>query len=134
MNMTGYNQYRENSVYTASPEELTLMLYNGLVKFIMKAQHAISKNDMENANKSIIRAQEIVSELMSTLDMKYEVAASLELLYDYMIRRLIEANVKKSSEILDEVLEFAKDLRDTWEQAMRIAKKQVRNSAAAAGV
>jgi len=134
MNMTGYNQYRENSVYTASPEELTLMLYNGLVKFIMKAQHAISKNDMENANESIIRAQEIVSELMSTLDMKYEVAASLELLYDYMIRRLIEANVKKSSEILDEVLEFAKDLRDTWEQAMRIAKKQVRNSAAAAGV
>jgi len=134
MNVTGYNQYRENSVYTASPEELTLMLYNGLVKFIMKAQHAISKNDMENANESIIRAQEIVSELMSTLDMKYEVAASLELLYDYMIRRLIEANVKKSSEILDEVLEFAKDLRDTWEQAMRIAKKQVRNSAAAAGV
>lgn len=134
MNVTGYNQYRENSVYTASPEELTLMLYNGLVKFIMKAQYAIQKDDIEGANENILKAQDIITELMSTLDMKYEVAASLELLYDYMIRRLIEANVKKSSEILDEVLEFAKDLRDTWEQAMRIAKKQVRNSAAAAGV
>lgn len=133
MNMAAYNQYRENSVYTASPEELTLMLYNGLIKFIMKAQNAISKKDIEGANENILRAQDIVSELMSTLDKKYEIANNLEMLYDFMLRRLIEANVKKSSEILDEVLEFAKELRDTWEQAMRIARKQTRSSAAAAG-
>nr|WP_201764003.1 flagellar export chaperone FliS [Thermoclostridium stercorarium] len=131
--MAAYNQYRENSVYTASPEELTLMLYNGLIKFIMKAQNAISKKDIEGANENILRAQDIVSELMSTLDKKYEIANNLEMLYDFMLRRLIEANVKKSCEILDEVLEFAKELRDTWEQAMRIARKQTRSSAAAAG-
>jgi len=134
MNITGYDQYKENSVYTASPEELTYMLYNGLVKFIMKAQHAISKKDMELANESILKAQAIVTELISTLDDKYEIAASLTLLYDYMLRRLIDANVQKSAEILDEVLDFAKDLRDTWEQAMKIARKQLKNSATAAGI
>lgn len=134
MNVTGYNQYKENSVYTANPEELTYMLYNGLVKFIMKAQNAIEKNNMESANENIIKSQNIVGELMSTLDERYEIASSLSLLYDYMLRRLIEANVKKSNEILDEVLDFAKQLRDTWEQAMKIAKKQVRNSVTAAGI
>jgi len=134
MNITGYDQYKENSVYTASPEELTYMLYNGLVKFIMKAQHAISKKDMELANESILKSQAIVTELISTLDDKYEIAASLTLLYDYMLRRLIDANVQKSAEILNEVLDFAKDLRDTWEQAMKIARKQLKNSATAAGI
>lgn len=134
MNNNVYNQYRENSIYTASPEELTLMLYNGLVKFIMKAQYEISKGNMEGANENILKSQAIVTELMSTLDKQYEVASSLELMYDYMKRRLIEANVKKSNEILNEVLSYAKELRDTWEQAMKIAKKQTRNNVAAAGV
>lgn len=134
MNVKGYNQYRENSVYTASPEELTLMLYNGLVKFIMKAQHALSKNDIEGTNENIQKAEDIIVELMSSLDKKYEIAVSLELLYDYMMRRLVEANMKKSSEILDEMLEFAKDLRDTWEQAIKLARKQMKTNAAAAGI
>lgn len=134
MNRAGYKQYKENSVYTANPEELTYMLYNGLVKFIMKAQYAISKKDVEGANENILKSQAIIIELTATLDEKYEISASLSLLYDYMNRRLIEANIQKSSEILDEVLDFAKQLRDTWEQAMKIAKKQIKNSATAAGI
>lgn len=134
MNIAGYNQYKENSVYTANPEELTFMLYNGLVKFVMKAQYALSKGDLESTNENIIKSQEIIIELMSSLDEKYEISSSLSSLYDYMLRRLIEANVQKSSEILDEILNFAKELRDTWEQAMKIAKKQLKNSAAAAGI
>jgi len=122
--MTGYDQYKENSVYTAQPEELTLMLYNGLVKFIMKAQYAISKNDIQKTHENIIKAQDIVLEFMSTLDRKYEVSESLMLLYDYMNRRLIEANLHKNNEILNEVLGLSKQLRDTWEQAMKIAKNQ----------
>lgn len=119
-----YSQYKENSVYTASPEELTLMLYNGLVKFIMQAQKAIEDVDLEKANNSLIRAQDIVIEFQKTLDLKYELSGSLYLLYDYMYRRLIEGNVNKDKEILDEVLSFAKELRDTWAQAMKIAKRQ----------
>lgn len=133
MNNEAFNQYKTNSVYTANPEELTLMLYNGLVKFIMKAQYAISKNDMESANENIIKSQQIITELMSTLDKKYEIANNLLLLYDYMLRRLIEANVKKNAGILDEVLDFVKQLRDTWEQAMKIAKQQTRKTLAASG-
>lgn len=119
-----YNQYRENSILTASPEELTLMLYNGLVKFIMRALDAVEKNRIEEAHSNIVRAQDIVQEFMLTLDRKYPVAASLELIYDYMLRRLIEANIRKDAEILNEVLNMVRQLRDTWEQAMKLAKRQ----------
>ncbi len=121
----GYNQYKENSVYTATPEELTLMLYNGLVKFIMLAQSAIDDKNIERANSSIIRAQDIVREFQVTLDMKYEVSKHLDSIYDYMYRRLIQANIKKDNDVLEEVLGMAKDLRDTWTQAMKLAKRQV---------
>lgn len=121
-----YNQYRENAIFTSTPEELTLMLYNGLIKFIMQAQAAIDEKDIEKANNSIIRAQEIVLEFQATLDMKYEVSNNLMLLYDYMYRRLMEANIRKDKDILGEVLGFAKELRDIWAQAMKIAKKQSR--------
>jgi len=131
MNITGYDHYRENSATTAKPEELTLMLYNGLVKFIMKAQYALSKNDIQGAHENIIKSQNIIHEFMSTLDRKYELSESLMLLYDYMDRRLVEANMQKNTEILSEVLDFAKQLRDTWEQAMKIARNPQKKAAAA---
>jgi len=118
-----YQQYKEKSIQTASPEELTLMLYNGLVKFIMRAIDAVEKQKVEEAHNNIIRAQDIVREFMATLDKKYEIAVSLELLYDYMLRRLIEANTHKDAAILGEVLDMAKQLRDTWEQAMKLARQ-----------
>jgi flagellar secretion chaperone FliS len=119
-----YSKYKENSVFTASPEELTLMLYNGLVKFIMQAQLSVEEKSLEKANRSIIRAQDIIMEFQTTLDMKYEISQNLALLYDYMYRRLLDANIKKDKAILEEVLGFAKELRDTWAQAMKIAKTQ----------
>ncbi|MCX7920753.1 MAG: flagellar export chaperone FliS [Clostridia bacterium] len=122
----GYEQYKESSVLTASPEELTLMLYNGLVKFIMKAQQGLDEKNLEKVSNSIIRAQDIIVEFRTTLDMKYEISKNLELIYDYMHRQLIDANLKKDKEILEEVLGLAKELRDTWAQAMKIAKQQPR--------
>jgi len=119
-----YNAYKQNSILTASPEELTLMLYNGLIRFILRAQRAIEENDIEKANESIIRAEDIIVEFQSTLDMSYELSKGLFLLYDYMYRRLIDANISKDKEILEEVLHFARDLRDTWAQAMKLAKGQ----------
>lgn len=118
-----YDQYIKNSIFTSSPEELTLMLYNGLVKFIMQARHAIDENETEKAHNSIVRAEEIILEFISTLDMKYDISKNLAALYDYMYRRLIEANIKKDTAILEEVLGMAKELRDTWAQAMKIAKR-----------
>jgi flagellar secretion chaperone FliS len=119
-----YSQYKENSIFTASPEELTLMLYNGLVRFILQGQKAIDDKDIQKAHESIVRAQDIVREFQASLDMNYEISNSLMLLYDYMYRRLTDANIKKDKDVLEEVLDFAKELRDTWAQAMKLAKHQ----------
>ncbi len=117
-----HNQYKENSVNTASPEELTLMLYNGLVKFLMQAESGIEASDIEKAHTSIIKAQNIINNFRDTLDMKYELSDGLDQIYEYMNRRLFEANIKKDKEILGEVLGLAKELRETWSQAMKLAK------------
>lgn len=122
-----HNTYKQSSIFTASPEELTLMLYNGLIRFIMQAQKAIEDKDIQKTHESIIRAEDIILEFQATLDMKYELSKGLALLYDYMFNRLVDANVKKDGEILEEVLGFAKDLRDTWAQAMKLAKQTNRN-------
>ncbi len=120
-----FNQYKENSIKTSTPEELTLMLYNGLVKFLMQAQNAIETNNIEKANNSILRAQAIIKEFQATLDMNYEVSEGLDSLYEYMYRRLIEANLKKDIGIIEEILGYSKELRDTWAQAMKIAKRSI---------
>ncbi len=125
-----YETYRLNSILTASPEELILMLYNGLIKFIMQAQKAIEEKDIPKAHDSIIRAQDILMEFKATLDMQYELSHGLALLYDYMLDRLFDANIGKDNAILAEVLHFAKDLRDTWAQAMKLAKQQTGKKAA----
>lgn len=119
-----HNLYRQNSILTASPEELVLMLYNGLIKYLMLACKAIGDKDIEKANNNIIRAENIIAEFIASLDMKYEISNNLALLYDYMYDRLITANIKKDVSILEEVLHFAKDLRDTWAQAMKLANQE----------
>jgi flagellar protein FliS len=117
-----HEHYKENSVYTAKPEDLTLMLYNGIVKFIMKAQSAITARDFEKANEYIKRAEDIISELNFTLDMSFEISQNLRALYLFMKKRLLDANIKKDNEILNEVLELVKDLRDTWMQAIKLMR------------
>lgn len=118
-----YSQYKENSIFTSSPEELTLMLYNGLVRFIMQGQLAIDEKNVEKANNCIIKAQDIIVYFRQTLDMKYEVSEGLDSIYEYMYNRLIEANTQKDKAVLEEVLGLAKELRDTWSQAMKLAKQ-----------
>lgn len=126
-NNTAYQQYQNSMVNTASPQELTLMLYNGLIKFLLLSIQSIEEQSIEKVNNNIVRAQDIITEFMSTLDMNYEVSSGLFSLYDYMKRRLIEANIKKDKAIIEEVLGFAEELRDTWAQAMKLAKQQAVN-------
>ncbi|MBU8881204.1 flagellar export chaperone FliS [Bacillus sp. FJAT-29790] len=118
-----YQAYKQNSVNTASQGELTLLLYNGCLKFIKLAKLAIEDNNIEQRNTNLMKAQDIIHELMITLDMKVEISKSLLQMYDYMHRRLIEANTKNSLEILDEVERYVNEFRDTWKQVMQLAKK-----------
>ncbi|KUO74804.1 MAG: flagellar protein FliS [Clostridia bacterium BRH_c25] len=119
-----YDQYKKNMINTATPQEITLMLYNGLVRFLKQAAAGIEERNIEKANNNIIRAQDIIYEFMRTLDMNYEISSNLLALYDYMNRRLVEANVKKDNEIVTEIIGLSEELRDTWAQAMKLVKQQ----------
>lgn len=126
-----YQKYRESSINTSSPAELTLMLYNGLVRFLLQSKKAIEEKNIAKAHENIIRAQDILMEFQTTLDMQYEISQNLLLLYDYMHRRLVEANVHKDQAIVHEILQMATEFRNTWEQAMKIAKEDQANQGAA---
>lgn len=119
-----YAQYNNSKILTASPAELTLMLYEGAIKFCNIAITAIEQKDIPKAHNNIVKTQRIVEHFRLTLDMKYPVAQDFERVYLYLEQRLIAANVKKDTEILDEVLEHLRSMRDTWKEVMRINREK----------
>ena len=118
-----YAKYKEQSVNTATPEELTLMLYNGCIKFINLAEVFIDDKNIEKINVNILKAQDIVNELNITLNMDYEVSENLRQLYSFVNERLIEANLRKDKKPLLEAKEIVTELRDTWKEAMALSRK-----------
>lgn len=119
VNNNGYAAYAKNRIMTASPAELTLMLYEGAIKFCNIAITAIEKRDYEAANTNIQKVENIITEFQATLDHKYPVAKDFDSIYSYVQQRLLEANLRKNPEILEEVLEHLRTLRDTWKEIMR---------------
>ncbi|WP_338449422.1 flagellar export chaperone FliS [Niallia oryzisoli] len=119
-----FQSYQQNSVTTASPGELTLMLYNGCIKFIRFAKKAMAENQIEEKNTNLIKAQKIIQELMVTLNMEIPVSKNMMSLYDYLHRRLIEANTKNDPTILDEVEGFVTEFRDTWKEVIQLNRQK----------
>ena len=117
-----YQTYQNNAVTTSSPQELTLMLYNGCIKFIRLSSMALEKDNMEAKNTNIIKAQNILYELRSSLNMEMELSKSMDSLYEYMISQLLTANIKNDRSALKEVEGLAEEFRNTWKQAMEQAK------------
>ena len=115
-----YAQYKNSKVLTASPAELTLMLYEGAIKFCNIAIVAIEKMDIEKAHNNITKVENIISEFQITLNRDYKVAEDFDNVYTYLKQRLVEANIKKDTEILEEVLEHLRTMRDTWKEVMRL--------------
>lgn len=118
-----YAQYKNNKVLTASPAELTLMLYEGAIKFCNIAMMAIDSKDVQKAYTNIVKAEKIIDYLRVTLDMRYPVAQDFENIYSYLATRLTEANIKKDKEILVEVHGHLNSVRDTWKEVMRIGRE-----------
>lgn len=114
-----FAQYKNNKVLSASGPELTLMLYDGAIRFLNIADVAIEKNDIQKAHDNIVKTEKIIEYLWNTLDMKYEVAKDFENIYSYISRRLIEANIKKDREIIAEVNKHMHSVRETWVQVMK---------------
>jgi flagellar protein FliS len=121
-----YEIYRKTQAQTATKADLLLMLYDGAVRYALQARTAIESLDIMAAHNSILRVEDIIRELSVTLDRgsSPEVADSLARLYDYMMHLLIQANIRKSVEPLDKVIDMLTDLRDTWRQAARRANGQ----------
>ncbi len=119
-----YQTYQQNSVETASPGELTLMLYSGCIKFIRQAKEDIKANNIQMKNTNILKAEAIIHELMVTLKMELPVAKDMMRMYDYMYRRLAEANAKNDIDILIEIEGYAIEFRDTWKQVIQEVRKQ----------
>lgn len=121
---SAFNAYKQNSVTTASPGELTLMLYNGCLKFLTKSKRAIEEKNFEEKNTNIIKAQAIIAELMSTLNMDIEISKQMLPLYEYINRRLLEANTKNDTAIVVEVEGLVTEFRDTWKEVLKITRQQ----------
>lgn len=118
--------YQGTKVNTASPAELTLMLYEGAIKFCNKAIYAIEDKNISKANENLLKAQKIIMEFRSTLDHKYPVAQDFERVYDFIYRRLVEANIKKDKDIIEDTLKYIREMRDTWKEVMRANKMYVK--------
>lgn len=124
MDQNKMSAYQRNAILTASPAELTLMLYEGAIKFCNIAKMAIEKGDVPKAHDNIKRAEDIITEFRVTLDRKYPVWEDFERVYDYIYRKLVDANMHKSIDELDEALKYIREMRDTWKEVMRLARTQ----------
>ncbi|MDY2790698.1 MAG: flagellar export chaperone FliS [Lachnospiraceae bacterium] len=111
--------YGQNKIATATPAELTLMLYEGAIKFCNKAIEAVNKQEVEKAYENIVKVENIIVEFKATLNHNYEVAKDFDIVYDYIYDRLVAANMSKDPEILEEVLTQLRDMRDNWKTIMQ---------------
>ena len=115
-----YAAYNNSKIQTASPAELTLLLYEGAIKFANIALTAMENKDIQKAHTNVMKTERIIIEFQSTLDHKYPVAKDFDAVYDYLIKRLRDANIKKDPEIMKEVLEHLRTMPDTWKEVMRL--------------
>lgn len=118
-----YAKLLQDKIYTASKEELTLMLYDGALKFANQAIIAIENKDVPKAHESIVKVQNIIKEFQLTLDHKYEISSNFNLLYDYIFRLLVDANLHKDKKPLEEARDLIRDFRDMWKEAMKLSKQ-----------
>lgn len=120
-----YATYQNNSVNTSTPGELTLMLYNGCLKFIQQAKRALEQNNIEEKNTFTQKAQAIVTELMVTLDQSQAVSKEMMILYEFVNNRLLEGNIKNDVALYDEAASIITEFRDTWKQVIQINRTKM---------
>lgn len=116
-----YGQYRRTQVETATPGQLVVLLYEGCIRFTQRGRVALEAQEWDGARTSLLRAQDILAELMSGLNLEVggEIASNLLRLYEYMYQRLVTANVKRDGAAALEVEELIRSLLPAWEEAVR---------------
>lgn len=119
-------QYQQNAILSAKPERLVSMLFTGAVKFIRQADQALEKGDFSGTHQALVRTQDIVLYLQTTLNTDYEIARNLDALYTYLLERLVQANLQKDRTVLAEAGRMVEELRETWIQTL---SSEARNEA-----
>lgn len=124
-------QYKQSEILTASREQILIMLYEGAIQFLIKAKTALNDKNIEELHNNLVRAQNIIQEFINTLDrdVSPQLADNLTSLYEYFIRRLVHANVKKELAPIEEVLGYMKSLKATWEKAIELAQQEEKENA-----
>jgi len=122
--LSPYEKYRQQSVMAASQPELTLMLYDGCIRFLNQAETYIESRNIGQSHNNLIKANNIIVELMSTLDSRYEISDSLMNLYLYIFEEITSINLTKNADKIRPVIDLIAELRDTWKQAMQIDRSQ----------
>lgn len=108
------HQYQNDSVMTASPMELIIMLYDGMIKQIKLAEIFLEDKDYEKVNRALTKAEDIVNELLASLDLSYPISQELMRLYDFMLQELVEINLHKDASRIEPLLEIIFGLREAW--------------------
>lgn len=116
-----YAAYQKSKIMTASPAELTLILYEGAIKFCNIAIQGVEEGNIQKANDNIIKTERIIDEFRATLNRKYEVAKDFEVIYDFIYNLLVEGNITKKKEPLERALQELRSMRDTWKEVMKRA-------------
>lgn len=130
MKNNAYAQYKNQSLSTLAPGELLVKLFDEMIKQCRLATIHIQKKDLGAANDALIKSQTIVSTLASSLDMRYPISEQLRDMYIFFSKQLLQANMEKNTQIIEELVPLMKDLRDSFEQAEKISR---RNQHAAGG-
>ncbi|MBQ7944606.1 MAG: flagellar export chaperone FliS [Lachnospiraceae bacterium] len=134
LKQNGYAQYQNSRIMTASPAELTLMLYEGAIKFGNIAIIAMENKDPAKAHENVVKVERIIQNFRETLDKKYPVWEDFEKVYVYLLRRCHEANIAKDPEIMQEVVKHLRSMRDNWKEVMKVVAADKSNAAAQARV
>jgi flagellar protein FliS len=107
--------YQQNSIMSASPEQLVVMLYDGAVRFLVQAAAAMSEGSIPVANGRLRRAEAILDELIATLDHSAgEIAEQLEAIYVFCRQHLVEAQLEQDPDKVEAVIRLLGDLRESW--------------------
>lgn len=122
--LSPYEKYKQQSVMAASPGELTLMLYEGCLKFLRLGKYHIENNHIQEANNNLIKAQRIILELMGTLDMQYSISEQLMSLYVYLNQEITYANIRKDAGSLVNIIDLVGEICNTWQQTIQIDRSK----------
>lgn len=119
-----YKIYRDQDIDTSNSREIVGKLFGAASVSLRRAALEINNKHFEKANECILKSENIIGVLDKSLDMEFSISAQMHALYEYMLKRMIEANVKKDIKILDEIAGLISELRETWEEAFSLSLKK----------